>query len=162
MGSYDPRIVAVALENLLQELRFWSARASQTVASASHTQRQAKEAAERVFHRASVILDEALQDEERVSKVTAAAAALVTECHAGKDTAAHTLDQAHAALEAATSTLEFWEEELRKALAWLARAEAWLARALDEYERARRAFEQAQGELERANSRYRSCLNDKN
>ncbi|MFL6255144.1 MAG: hypothetical protein ACJ74T_08970 [Pyrinomonadaceae bacterium] len=161
MGSYDPRVIAVALEDLLQELRLWSARAGHTLASASQTQRQAREAAERSLHRSSVILDEATQDEERAGKLMSAVAALLTECHAGRDTALHTLDEAHGSLDAATSTLNFWEDELRKALAWLQRAEARLERALNEYERARRAVEQCQRELERANSRYSACLNDK-
>jgi exonuclease VII small subunit len=162
MGSHDPRVIIVALEDLLQELRLWSARAGQTLAAAAQVQRQAREAAERAFHRASIIFDEAMQDEERVGKVRSAVAGLLSECHTGRDAATRTLDDAHQTLDAATSTLDFWEEELRKALAWLERARARLARAIAEYERARSAYERAQREMERAYSRYNSCLNDKN
>ncbi|MFL6282062.1 MAG: hypothetical protein ACJ74Q_02715 [Pyrinomonadaceae bacterium] len=162
MSSIDPRVIAIALEDLSLEMRSWSARASQTLEASSYIQRQAKESVERAIHRASVLLDEARQDEERVLGVCAAVDALLGECRNGRDIAAVTLGQAERALDDATSTLEHWEEELRKALAWLARAEARLERALVEYDRALRAFEQAQAALERARSRYQSCLNDKN
>lgn len=161
MSSYDPHIIAVALEDLLQEIRLWAARASQTLAAASYIQRQAKETAERALHRAAVLLDEAQQDEERVIKINSAVNSLLAECHVGRDEALGTLDQARLEREAATETLEFWEDELRKALAWLARAEARLARAISEYELAQTAFGQAKWELDRAESRYRACMNDK-
>lgn len=161
MSSYDPRIIAIALEDLLQEIRLWAARASQTLTAASYIQRQAQETAQRALHRAAVLLDEAQQDEERVIKISTAAASLLAECQVGRDEALSTLNHAHAELEAATETLEFWEEELRKALAWLERAEARLARAIREYELARTAFDQAQWELNRAEARYRACMSDK-
>lgn len=161
MSSYDPRSLIVALEDLLQELRLWATRASQTLTTAFYIQRQAKEAAERAFHWAAVMLDEARQDEERVIKISAAADALMAECHLAGVEALNTLHQAHEELEAAVQTLQFWEEELRKALAWLARAEARLARAISEYEMAQRAYNQAQSDVDRAESRYRSCMNNK-
>jgi hypothetical protein len=162
MSSNDPRVIAIALEDLLQEMQSWSARAGQTLAAAVYIQRQARETAERALHRASILLDEARQDEERVQQVNAAVDALLRDCRNGQEVAAGTLQQAEVVLHHATSTLEHWEEELRKALAWLARAEARLARALAEYDSAQRAFEQAKSSLERAQSRYQSCLNDKN
>jgi exonuclease VII small subunit len=162
MSNNDPRVIAIALEDLLQEMRSWSVRASQTLAAASHIQRQVREAAERALHHASVLLDEARQDAERVLKVRTTVDSLLAECQSGRDVAADTLAKAEEALSVATATLNYWEHELKKALAWLARAKARLARALAEYERARSAYEQAQWALERAQSRYQSCLNDKN
>lgn len=162
MSSTDPRVIAIALEDLSLEMRSWSVRAGQTLEASSYIQRQAKEVAERALQRASIILDEAQQDEQHVIGVCAAVDALLGECRNGRDVAAVTLGQAEQALDDATSTLAHWESELRKALAWLARAEARLARALAEYDSAVRAFEQARAALERAQSRYQSCLNDKN
>ena len=162
MSSYDPRVIAIALEDLSQEMLSWSARAAQTLDSTSYIQRQAKEAAERAFHRASVLFDEAQQDEEHVHNAIAAVDALMGECQNGRNVAADTLRQAEEVLREATSTLEYWEDELAKALAWLARAEARLERAIAEYNEALRAFEYAKSALERAHSRYQSCLNDKN
>ena len=142
--SADPRVIAVAFEDLLQEIGVWSATAGQTLAAAYYAQRQARETAERAFHWAAVVIDEAHEDEERVTKIISEADAIVDQGETGRSTANDTLEQARAELNEATSTLEFWEDELRKALAWLERAEARLARAIDEYERARRAFEQGQ------------------
>lgn len=160
--SYDPRVIAVALEDLLEEMRLWSSRASQTLAAASYIQRQARETAERALHKASVLLDEARRDEQHVLEISGAADALMIECRTARAEALSTLEQAEAELDDANSTLEFWEEELRKALAWLARAEARLERALHELRLAQTAYTNAQWELDRAQSRYRDCLNNKN
>ncbi len=160
--SYDPRTIAIALEDLVQEIGLWSVSASQTLSVAEHVQRHVRESAERTFHHAAVVVSEAQQDGDRVTKLSADASALVDQGETGKVHASATLSEARQVLDAASSTLDFWEEELRKALAWLARAEARLARAIDEYERARRAFEQAQWNLERAQSRYNACQRDKN
>lgn len=162
MSSTDPRVIAIALEDLSLEMRSWAARAAQTLEASSYIQRQAVEAAERALHRASVLLDDARRDEEHVLGICAAVDALSGECRNGREVAAATLGQAERELNDATSTLEFWEDELRKALAWLARAKARLARAIAEYREAQRALEQAKAALERAQSRYQSCLNDKN
>jgi exonuclease VII small subunit len=160
--STDPRIIAVALEDLRQEVVVWSATASQTLAAAYYAQRNARETAERAFHRAAVVIDGAQQDGERVSKITSDANAIVDQSENARGEAEATLLQAREELADATSTLEFWEEELRKALAWLERAEARLARAIAEYERAQSAFEHAKWALDRAQSQYNSCLRDKN
>lgn len=162
MSSTDPRVIAIALEDLSLEMRSWSVRAGQTLEASSYIQRQAKEVAERALQRASIVLDEARQDEEHVLGVCSAVDALLGECLEGRDVAAITLGQAERTLDDATSTLEHWEAELRKALAWLARAKARLARAIAEYRAAQWAFEQAERALERAQSRYQSCVNDKN
>jgi hypothetical protein len=161
MSSYDPRVIAVALEDLLLEMRLWSARASQTLAAASYVQRQAHENAERAFYRASVLLDEAQRDDERAGKINSEANAIMDKCRAGREEATDTIAQAQDELDAATLTLEFWENELGKALAWLERAEARLARAIAEYNLAQTAYGQAQWEVKQAESRYRSCVNDK-
>jgi hypothetical protein len=160
--SYDPRTIAIALEDVAHEIGLWSVSASQTLSVAEHVQRHVRESAERTFHRAAVVISEAQLDGERVNKLSADAKGLVDQTETGKADAEATLSEARQVLAAAGSTLEFWEEELRKALAWLARAEARLARAIDEYEQARRAFEQAQWNLERAESRYNACQRDKN
>lgn len=160
--SYDPRTIAIALEDVAQEIGLWSVSASQTLSVAEHVQRHVRESAERTFHRAAVVISEAQLDGERVNKLSADAKGLVDQTETGKADAEATLSEARQVLAAAGSTLEFWEEELRKALAWLARAEARLARAIAEYESARRAFEQAQWSLERAQSKYNACMRDKN
>jgi hypothetical protein len=160
--SYDPRTIAIALEDVVQEIGLWSVSASQTLSVAEHVQRHVRESAERTFHHAAVVVSEAQQDGDRVTKLSADASALVDQGETGKVYASATLSEARQVLDAASSTLNFWEEELRKALAWLARAEARLARAIDEYESARRAFEQAQWNLERAQSKYNACQRDKN
>lgn len=162
MSSRDPRIIAVALEDLREETGLWSTAASQTLAAAYQTQRNLRECVERGFHRASVVLDEALQDRELVTKSLSSADAQMDQAETARVDAHSTLEQAQEEVQEATSVLEFWELELEKALAWLARAEARLERAIAEYERARSAVEQAKYALQRAESRYNSCLRDKN
>jgi exonuclease VII small subunit len=161
MSSHDPRVVVIALEDLLQELGIWSVRASHSLAEASYVQRQAREIVERQWHNACVVMDQAKQDEELVANLLTDTATMVDQATTGKDIAELTLAASDEALQAATATREFWEEQLQIALAWLERAEARLARALAEYESARRAYEHAQWELERAQSRYNACLNNR-
>src|ERR1043165_1769798 len=160
--SADPRILIVALEDLLQELGLWSSAAVHTLGVGYNAQRQARENAERGFHQASIVLNEAQSDQEHINQLLSDLTPQLAQCEAGKISAHDTLSEAQNALNESTYTLEFWEEELREALAWLARAEARLARAIDEYERARSAFERAKWNLERAESRYRACMNDRN
>lgn len=161
MSSNDPREIAVALEDLLQEVGIWSVRASQSLADASFAQRQAKESGERTWHHACVVLDQAKQDQAMVTALMTDVATMMDQAAAGKIEADHTLETAEAALQAATATLEIWEEQLEIARAWLARAEARLARALAEYEAAVRAYDYAQSELRRAESRLNACRNDR-
>jgi len=161
MSSHDPRVVSIALEDLLQELGIWSVRASQSLAEASYGQRQYREITERAWHKACIVMDRAKQDEELVANLLSDTATMVDQSVSGKDNAELTLQAADEALQTATATLEVWKEQLQRALAWLARAEARLARALAEYESARRAYDQAQWELQRAQSRYNACVNNR-
>jgi chromosome segregation ATPase len=160
MSSHDPRMVAIALEDLVQELGVWSIRASQSLAEALYTQRQAKERTERMWHQACIVMDQAKQDDERVAELLSDTAAMVEKSLVGKDDAGLTLEACDRAVQVATSTRDFWDEQLQIALEWLKRAEARLARALAEYESARSAYYYAERELERAISRYNACRND--
>ncbi len=161
MSAYDPRIIAIALEDLLREMALWSAKASDTLAFATYSQRQAQESAERMMHQAAIFFDQAQLDEERVAKITSEASAIVDKCEGAAVESNQTLDQAQEAVEAAASTLELWEEELGQALVWLERAKARLARAEQEYNQACRAFDQAGSNLEHAEARLRACRNDR-
>lgn len=160
MSSQDPRVVAIALEDLLQELGVWSIRASQSLAEAVYTQRQAKERTERMWHQACIVMDQAKRDEELVAELLSDAATMVEKSLVGKDDADQTLEACDQAVQVATRTRDFWDEQLQIALAWLERAEARLARALAEYESARNAYYYAERELERAISRYNACRNN--
>ncbi|HEX7333180.1 MAG TPA: hypothetical protein VF290_16870 [Pyrinomonadaceae bacterium] len=161
MSSHDPRVVSIALEDLLQELGTWSVRASQLLAEAAYAQRQYREITERTWHQACIVMDHAKQDEELVANLLTDTAAMVDQSSTGKDNAELTLKASDKALQTATATLEFWQEQLQLALAWLQRAEARLARALAEYESAKRAYESAQWDLEHAHSRYNACRNNR-
>ena len=161
MSSHDPRVVAIALEDLLQELGVWSVRVSQSLAEAVYAQRQSRERGERMWQEACIVMDQAKQDEELVAELLSDTATMVDKSVTGKNDAELTLETCDKALEVATSTRDFWHKQLQIALAWLARAEARLARALAEYESARNAYQYAQRELDRAISRYNACVNDR-
>lgn len=162
MSTYDPRVVAQALDDLQGQLSRWSVIASDTLANAIESQRHAKEAVERALHQAAIILDRAQIDDESVKKTLSSAAAAVDKCNMAKSAAHQTLTQSKDVLQSATATLQKWEAELAKALAWLARAEARLANAIREHESAVQALSEAKYELSRAESRLRDCQNDQN
>ena len=161
MSTYDPRQVAQALDDLLVELVRWSSQAGDTIASATYVQQQATESVDRGLHQASIVVNQAQQDALRVREMSATVAAAGDKGLAAQKTSHETLQQAVALLDHARQTLVTWEDELRKALAWLARAEARLARAIQELELAQRELSSAEWQLSSAESRYNACMNDK-
>lgn len=160
MSTYDPRIVAQALGDLQDQLTRWSSIASETLATATETQRHAKEAVDQAMHNAAILLNRAQDDEESVQKAISSVEAAIEKCATAKSTANQTLQEAQNILKHAIATLQKWEAELEKALAWLARAEARLEKAIREYERARQALRSAEWNLSSAESRYRNCMNN--
>jgi exonuclease VII small subunit len=161
MSSHDPRVVSIALEDLLQELGVWSLRASHVLAEAAYAQSQYREITERTWRKACIVMDHAKQDEDLVANLLTDTATMINQSTTGKDNAELTLHAADEAVQAATATLKFWGEQLQIALAWLERAEARLVRALAEYESAKTAYQQAQWELDRTQSRYNACINNR-
>lgn len=161
MSRYDPRQVAQALDDLLIELGRWSSQAGDTIASAAYVQQQVTESVDRGLHQASIVVNQAHQDALKVRDVSTTVAAAADKGLAAQTTSHETLQQTIALLDLARETLATWEDELRKALAWLARAEARLARAIQELELAQRELSSAEWQLSSAESRYRACMNDK-
>jgi exonuclease VII small subunit len=163
MSSYDPRVIAQALEDLTSEMDRWSSVAGDMLATATETQRHAEEAIDRAWHQAAITIDRATEDEESVQKALSAVDdVLENKCIPAIRSAHQTLKEAHGILSKAEATLQKWEAELEKALAWLARAEARLAKAIAELERARAALRDAEWELSRAKDRYDACMSDRN
>lgn len=154
MSAYDPRQVSQALGDLLDELLRWSSQAGNTIASAAYVQQQATESVDRGLHQASIVVNQAHQDALKVRDVSMTVAAATDKGLAAQKTSHETLQQAIGLLNLARQTLATWEDELRKALAWLARAEARLARAIQELELARRQLSSAEWQLSSAESSY--------
>lgn len=154
MSAYDPRQVIQALGDLLDELLRWSSQAGNTMASAVYVQQQATESVDRGLHQASIVVNQAHQDALKVRDVSTTVAAAADKGLTAQTTSHETLQQAIGLLNLARQTLATWEDELRKALAWLARAEARLARAIQELELARRELSSAEWQLSSAESRY--------
>lgn len=161
MSSYDPRIVAQALEDLEDELTRWSSTASDMLTTSEDTQRHANEAVDQALHNAAITVDKAENDKERVNTALSHADSIADKCSVAKDDSHNTLAKAQSALSVANATLQKWEAELQKALAWLARAETRLAKAIQELDSAITALRRAESDLNRAKARYRSCMNDK-
>jgi chromosome segregation ATPase len=162
MSSYDPRVIAQALEDLTGEMNRWSSVAGDMLALATETQRHAGEAISRAWHEAAITVDRAREDEESVQKTLSTVAAVLGNCTTATKNAHQTLKEARGILSKAEATLQKWQAELEKALAWLARAEARLAKAIAELERARAALRDAEWELSRAKDRYDACMRDQN
>jgi len=160
MNTYDPHIVAQALEDLQSEITRWSSIASDMLATAIDTQRHAKESVDRALHKAAIVLDRAKDDEESVPKVLSFVATAIEKCTTAATTAHNTLKEAQNVLAEANATLQKWRAELEKALAWLASAEARLANAIEELDSACSALTSAEEDLSSAESSYDDCMND--
>lgn len=161
MSSYDPRIVAQALEDLESELTHWSSIASDMLSMAEDTQRHAKESVDRALHNAAIVLDRAQDDQDNIAKAKGTVASNLEKCLSAVNTAKETLQACQTALAESNTTLKKWEIELEKALAWLARAEERLEKAIQELQRAQNALRSAEWNLSSAESRLRNCQNDK-
>ncbi len=162
MATYNPRVLALALEDLQGEIARWASMASDMMVSASTTQRHAKEAIDRAVHTAAIVVDRSEDDEQRVKDASFSVSEALDQCSTAKTSARRTYTFGKNALEEATSTLSHWESELGQALQWMARAEARLTEAVRELERAVGAMRSAEWELSAAESRLSSCINDPN
>lgn len=161
MSTYDPRVVGQALEDLQNEIARWSSAASDMLSTAEGSQRSAKEGIERALHNANIVLDRAKDDEENLKKAISSVNEVLEKCLTAITSSLDTQTQSETILAEAKTTLHIWQAELEKALAWLIRAEARLEEAIQEHARAVSALRSAEWSLSNAESRYRSCMNDK-
>jgi tetratricopeptide (TPR) repeat protein len=161
MSTYNPRILAVALEDLHDEMDRWSETASETLAMAERSHREGVEEVDRVLHQAAITMHEAQVDAESVQDALSTVASAVDRCMAARQTAQETGAQVTVALDLSRSTLLNWQNELRLALEWLERAKARLALAVQMLQQAIYAFEQAKAELERTDHAYQVAVSEK-
>lgn len=161
MGIQNPRMLITILEDLQHILSRWTMRASDTISTASHTQRQSEEQVDRALHRAQIVLDQAEQDRDAVTKQQEKVSSLLSLSRDSRKTAHQTLADVMTALKKAQSTLKLWQAELDLALKWLARAEERLRKALEDLAKAKAELAAAQRELSNAESDLQNCVNDK-
>lgn len=159
--SHDPRVIKIALEDLREETGRWSSKATQSLAASYQTHVLVREDVDRTLHRASVVRHDAQEDSDRVAATLAATSEQTALAESAATDAHVTLEEAQAAHSSATSVLSFWQDQLQKALAWLARAEARLERAIASYNAALTRVQSAKWELQRAESRYNACQRNK-
>ncbi len=160
MSTYNPRIVAEALEDLESEITRWSCVARDMLTTATNTQQHAKEAVDRALHQAIVVMDRTKDDEELVENVLASVALTIEKCATATETAQNTLNESQAALTGSNTTLQKWQRGLERAMTWLTRAEAKLEEAIHELDSARSALRNAISDLSNAESRLRACQNN--
>ncbi len=161
MSSADPRVIMLALQDLIAELQRWSVTASEVISQVGYRQRQLIETVEIALHRAGVVLDRAQQDEERVEDIEQRTNDLVTQCTQGVSKAEAGKSASFQVLQSAQATLQHWQEELAKAKAWLARAKARLEAARVALRQAQADLRNAEWELNRAINQLRAAQNDK-
>lgn len=162
MSGTDPRVLIQALEDLDEELGRWSAQARSTLGEARHEYEQGRELANRLLHRAWIARHNADEDRQTVDLAEGELAKLTDRCNDAQAVAELAVNEANSARRRSVSTRQAWEAELRKAQAWLAAALRRLEIARQEEARAYAALRSAESELSYAQSRLRSCQNDKN
>lgn len=160
MSVRDPRILIRILDDLIQEIGRCTETVRNTLQKASYTQRCAQEQIERGLHSANVFKDWVECDRENVQDADAEVANLLSKCSEAEQVSHETLDEVEEVFHYAQVTLQQWEQELNKALAWLERAKVRLERAIQEENAAQRNWESAQDEMKQAEIRLRRCLND--
>jgi len=156
MSAIDPRILALALGDLQEELVHWSGAASESIHSAEDAQRRSNEAVERMLHRAHIVEEQALRDSEASRDMRERQSALVSQCEASVSTARAVQQTAGRLHNLAQTTVRHWLEELSAARAWLVRAERRLELALQELAAAESELRSAQWSLSSAESSLRA------
>ena len=159
--SADPRVIMVALQDLIAGLQRWSVTASDVIAQVGYRQRLLTEQVEIALHHAGVILDLAQQDEERVQDVEERSNQEVEKCTKGVSQATAMRSGCMQVHLTAKSVLQHWREELAKAQAWLARARKRLEAARIALQQAESELRSAEWDLDRAYSRLRAAQSDK-
>lgn len=157
---YDPGRLAGNLEKLVKELADWSYAIKETRDMASFEQRQTEETVVQAEQHAKIIAHQLANDQEMLHKTNEALTTARALCKEGCDRARQTLTQVQNAHSHAIHTLQHWEAELEKAVAWLRRAQGRLARAIQALHIAEAALRSAESELSRARSALSSCNND--
>lgn len=159
MGEVNPRLLAVILEDLQQELTRWATVASDTIATAAYTQRHAEEQVDQAHRHAAIVNDKAANDRDAVENLRGQVEVLFSKCVEARQLSHKALAETTTALQKAQKTLSLWQTEMEYALAWLARAEERVRRAEAELAAAEAELRRAESELSRAESAYRNCVN---
>jgi chromosome segregation ATPase len=146
-----------SLEDLQVELRQWSVAATDAVEAAAYDRRQVDELVERTSRRASMA-DSQVQDlREEGSDITVACEEFVERGQRSRQEAERARRRAGGVLDKATRTQSFWEGQLEKALAWLARAERRLEQAQRRLDTAEQRLSDAERSLSAAEDSLDRC-----
>lgn len=157
MPLYDPRVLALILEDLLEELQRWATHAADLAVTARFHQRQLDENVERALHRARIVQTRAQTDLESVGDAVATVQQLLGRCEDAMRAGDATYGRACDCLEESGSTLSHWLAELSEAEAWLARARERVRRAEIALSQAEARLASAKAELAAARYALRSC-----
>ncbi len=159
MTIQDPRILITLLNDLIEELRYWKITARETLDQMSWHQRKSEEKVSQALYHASIIQDQAKNDQKLVDQANDEVAQLLSNCYQVLEKAQQNLAAAQNTQNQAQSTLNDWEYQLGIAIDWLRRAEARLELAINEREQAEFILSSAESELQSAQSALTSCQN---
>ena len=136
MTIQDPRILITLLNDLIEELRYWKITTRDTLDQMSWHQRQSEEKVSQALYHASIIQDQAKNDQKLVDQANDEVTKLLSNCYQVLEKAQQNLTAAQNTQNQAQSTLNHWQTQLNLALAWLERAEARLQSAISERQQA--------------------------
>lgn len=159
MGETNPRLLALLLDDLAQDLERWGMRASDLISTAVLRQREALEYVVRTQRLAAIATDHSVELEEMVEAQQARIEAVY---HRGKDVAAEALSLRTQAIqygERTTRAQSFWESELQFARAWEGRAAQRVSAAEQALAQAQAELRSAEIELDYAIRSFNACAN---
>lgn len=159
MGETNPRLLALLLEDLSQDLERWGMRATDLMATATIVQRQADEYVVRTQRLAAIAVDQA---EALLQSVAAARVRIDMAGQRSIDAAVdgktvHVAAKHHS--EKAAQALAHWQAEFQFAKTWEARAMQRVAAAETALAQAQAALRNAEYELNSAIVAYNACRN---
>lgn len=131
-----------------------------TLKNALHTQDCANERVNQSKHHAGVVMTQVDNDLQNVEEEKIKVINQLKKCTQATEISHATLNKGESAVQNATDTLNHWNRELQKALAWLKQAETRLEQAIQEYRAAQNDLQSAKNNLERTEANLRRCIND--
>lgn len=148
--THDPRILIVALADLLGDISRWASVAGDTVDEAQYSHRFAVEMNTRAQHRAAMLRDHADKDQELCGIKDESVRMLLEGGEIALKLSRLVIEEADSTRDDALNDLALWQDELEKARTWLERARRRLAVAKEELAKAERALQAAKRNLDNA------------
>lgn len=160
MSEKNPDILIPSLKEFIDHLNKWNYYASEVIKESQELLSVANDCTEESKVMVTLSENQVMNDSVRVENEKKAIMILRSKCDLEKSITTQLLNSSKSSLDLAFSTLNYWEEELRKTTEWVQKATLRLDNAKINHKAALVNLENAKHELESAKEQLDDCLSD--